>query len=49
VLVEELVERLRQMDEIEIERLSGVTENVRFRMPSRLAEPESTVEAASGN
>ncbi|MFZ2007597.1 MAG: 4-hydroxy-3-methylbut-2-enyl diphosphate reductase [Stellaceae bacterium] len=39
VLVEELVERLRQMDEIEIERLSGVTENVRFRMPTRLAEP----------
>ena len=39
VLVEELVERLRQMDEIEIERLSGVTENVRFRMPARLAEP----------
>jgi 4-hydroxy-3-methylbut-2-enyl diphosphate reductase len=39
VLVDELVERLRQMDEIEIERLSGVTENVRFRMPTRLAEP----------
>jgi 4-hydroxy-3-methylbut-2-enyl diphosphate reductase len=38
-LVEELVERLGQMDEIEIERLSGVTENVRFRMPSQLAEP----------
>jgi len=38
-LVEELVERLRQMDEIEIQRLSGVTENVRFRMPAQLAEP----------
>ena len=38
-LVEELVERLRQMDEIEIRRLSGVTENVRFRMPNQLAEP----------
>jgi len=37
-LVEDLVERLRQMDEIEIERLSGVTENVRFRMPAQLAE-----------
>jgi 4-hydroxy-3-methylbut-2-enyl diphosphate reductase len=37
-LVEELVERLREMDEIEIQRLSGVTENVRFRMPSQLAE-----------
>jgi 4-hydroxy-3-methylbut-2-en-1-yl diphosphate reductase len=39
-LVEQLVERLGQMDEIEIERLSGVTENVRFRMPSQLAEAE---------
>src|SRR5215475_9421544 len=38
-LVDELIARLRQMDEIEIERLSGVTENVRFRMPNRLAEP----------
>jgi 4-hydroxy-3-methylbut-2-en-1-yl diphosphate reductase len=37
-LVEELVERLRTMGEIEIERLSGVTENVRFRMPNQLAE-----------
>jgi len=39
VLVEELVGRLRQMDDLEIERLSGVTENVRFRMPKQLAEP----------
>ena len=38
-LVEELVERLGEMDEIEIQRLPGVTENVRFRMPSQLAEP----------
>ena len=38
-LVEELVERLREIAEIEIQRLSGVTENVRFRMPSQLAEP----------
>ena len=38
-LVEELVERLAQMSEIEIQRLSGVTENVRFRMPTQLAEP----------
>jgi 4-hydroxy-3-methylbut-2-en-1-yl diphosphate reductase len=38
-LVDELVERLRTMDEVEIERLSGVTENVRFRMPAQLAEP----------
>jgi 4-hydroxy-3-methylbut-2-en-1-yl diphosphate reductase len=38
-LVEKLVERLGEMDEIEIQRLPGVTENVRFRMPSQLAEP----------
>jgi 4-hydroxy-3-methylbut-2-enyl diphosphate reductase len=38
-LVDELVERLREMDEIEIQRLSGVTENVRFRMPAQLVEP----------
>jgi 4-hydroxy-3-methylbut-2-enyl diphosphate reductase len=38
-LVEELVERLRERDEIEIQRLPGVTENVRFRMPNQLAEP----------
>ena len=38
-LVEELVERLRDVDEIEIQRLPGVTENVRFRMPAQLAEP----------
>jgi 4-hydroxy-3-methylbut-2-enyl diphosphate reductase len=38
-LVEELVERLRELDEIEIERMPGVTENVRFRMPAQLAEP----------
>jgi len=38
-LVEELVERLRELDQIEIQRLPGVTENVRFRMPAQLAEP----------
>ena len=38
-LVEELVERLAQMSEIEIQRLSGVTENVRFRIPAQLTEP----------
>jgi 4-hydroxy-3-methylbut-2-en-1-yl diphosphate reductase len=38
-LVEQLVERLRELDQIEIQRLSGVTENVRFRMPAQLAEP----------
>ena len=36
VLVEELVLRLREMTETEVVRLAGVTENVRFRMPSQL-------------
>jgi 4-hydroxy-3-methylbut-2-enyl diphosphate reductase len=35
-LVEELVERLREMTDTETVRLPGVTENVRFRMPSQL-------------
>ena len=35
-LVEELVERLREMTATETVRLPGVTENVRFRMPSQL-------------
>ncbi|HTZ37687.1 MAG TPA: 4-hydroxy-3-methylbut-2-enyl diphosphate reductase [Stellaceae bacterium] len=47
-LVEELVERLREMDEIEIQRLSGVTENVRFRMPKQLAEASHEPSAARG-
>ncbi|HEX3885810.1 MAG TPA: 4-hydroxy-3-methylbut-2-enyl diphosphate reductase, partial [Stellaceae bacterium] len=34
-LVEELVTRLREMTETEVVRLPGVTENVRFRMPSQ--------------
>ncbi|MBV8779200.1 MAG: 4-hydroxy-3-methylbut-2-enyl diphosphate reductase [Alphaproteobacteria bacterium] len=47
-LVEELVERLRQLDQIEIQRLSGVTENVRFRMPVQLAEPPIEPVGADG-
>jgi 4-hydroxy-3-methylbut-2-enyl diphosphate reductase len=35
-LVEELVQRLREMTETETVRLPGVTENVRFRIPSQL-------------
>ncbi len=35
-LVEELVTRLREMTATEVVRLPGVTENVRFRMPSQL-------------
>lgn len=37
-LVERLIERLRELGPIELETLSGVTENVRFRIPAELAE-----------
>ncbi len=37
-LVEELIDRLREIAEIELAVLPGVTENVRFRMPPQLAE-----------
>lgn len=37
-LVEELIARLREMTEVELLVLPGVTENVRFRMPSQLDE-----------
>lgn len=35
-LVEEVIARLREMAEVELSVLPGVTENVRFRMPSQL-------------
>ena len=41
ILVEELVERLREMAGTEVEFLPGVTENVRFRMPPQLADTPS--------
>jgi 4-hydroxy-3-methylbut-2-en-1-yl diphosphate reductase len=37
-LVEDLIARLREMTDTELEILPGVTENVRFRMPPQLAE-----------
>ena len=37
-LVEALIDRLRDIAEIRLEELPGVTENVRFRMPAQLAE-----------
>jgi 4-hydroxy-3-methylbut-2-en-1-yl diphosphate reductase len=37
-LVEALIDRLREIAEIELAVLPGVTENVRFRMPPQLAE-----------
>ncbi len=38
VLVEALVEKLRAATDIELEVLPGVTENVRFRMPTQLSD-----------
>jgi 4-hydroxy-3-methylbut-2-enyl diphosphate reductase len=40
-LVEELVEKLRESTDIELEVLPGVTENVRFRMPKQLNDVPS--------
>jgi 4-hydroxy-3-methylbut-2-enyl diphosphate reductase len=37
-LVEEVIARLRELTAVELSELSGVTENVRFRMPSQLAD-----------
>jgi len=37
-LVEEVIERLRELTQVELSVLPGVTENVRFRMPSQLAD-----------
>jgi 4-hydroxy-3-methylbut-2-en-1-yl diphosphate reductase len=37
-LVEEVIARLREMTEVELSVLPGVTENVRFRMPLQLAD-----------
>jgi 4-hydroxy-3-methylbut-2-enyl diphosphate reductase len=46
-LVEELIARLREITDVELTVLPGVSENVRFRMPSQLADtrPSSGVEA----
>jgi 4-hydroxy-3-methylbut-2-en-1-yl diphosphate reductase len=38
-LVEEVITRLREMTQVELSVLPGVTENVRFRMPSQLIDP----------
>ena len=37
-LVEEVIARLRELAEVELSVLPGVTENVRFRMPPQLAD-----------
>jgi 4-hydroxy-3-methylbut-2-enyl diphosphate reductase len=37
-LVQDLIARLRELGEVELVQLAGVTENVRFRMPTELAD-----------
>jgi len=37
-LVQNLISRLRELGEVELVKLPGVTENVRFRMPAELAD-----------
>ena len=39
LLVQDLVERLREMSDIEIEHLDGVEERVHFKMPAELVQP----------
>jgi 4-hydroxy-3-methylbut-2-enyl diphosphate reductase len=38
-LVQKLIDRLAKIGPIELETLPGITENVRFRMPAKLADP----------
>jgi 4-hydroxy-3-methylbut-2-enyl diphosphate reductase len=41
-LVQRLIDRLRELTDVELETLPGITENVRFRMPSELADVADT-------
>ncbi len=47
-LVDELVARLAGLRKIDVERLSGVEENVRFRLPPELVADPSPPHSASG-
>ena len=38
-LVQAVIDRLARIEPVELETLPGITENVRFRMPAKLAEP----------
>jgi 4-hydroxy-3-methylbut-2-en-1-yl diphosphate reductase len=40
-LVQQLIDRLKELGEVELSALPGITENVRFRMPAELAESTS--------
>jgi 4-hydroxy-3-methylbut-2-en-1-yl diphosphate reductase len=44
-LVQDLIDRLRELDEVELSVLPGVIENVRFRIPPELADTQQTVAA----
>src|SRR5229473_2595286 len=37
-LVQQLIDRLKELGEVELSALPGITENVRFRMPPELAD-----------
>ena len=41
-LVQQLIDRLRELTAVELETLPGITENVRFRMPPELADAADT-------
>jgi 4-hydroxy-3-methylbut-2-en-1-yl diphosphate reductase len=36
--VQQLIDRLKELGEVELSALPGITENVRFRMPPELAD-----------
>ncbi|HEY0526113.1 MAG TPA: 4-hydroxy-3-methylbut-2-enyl diphosphate reductase [Stellaceae bacterium] len=42
-LVQDLIDRLRELNEVELSVLPGVIENVRFRMPPELADAQQAV------
>jgi len=44
-LVQDLIDRLRELNEVELSVLPGVIENVRFRMPPELADAQQAVAA----
>jgi 4-hydroxy-3-methylbut-2-enyl diphosphate reductase len=44
-LVQDLIDRLRELDEVELSVLPGVIENVRFRMPPELVDAQQAVAA----
>jgi len=45
--VQELIERLKQIEPVEVSVLSGVEENVHFRLPLALTKAEPRVNAGA--